>query len=277
MTIPETATRFGPLGPVLVTTQQSHGWIEKATSLAAPLVELAGPVGDPAAVAPLCTHDPGDWAYGNFMLAWLDPSEEVRRVRHLPDASFFLRLLGKAYAPVLERRPELAELLLDESRPEMSLTNDALQIQLRSAEPGPAYSMIRNHALMLFIAALWLDEPQRTGWLDLYDELVSYVDERPGGRPDLTALAECEAGAFADFTALASQTLDPTTADSLLDDDAALARILDYQLYAAAAIGLLWREFRSVPENEREQWYRRQLSELYVHLDYLNDTWTDLS
>lgn len=276
MTLPETGTRFGPTGPAPVAPDQSARWVEKATALAAPLVELAGPVGDPAPVGAKRTDDHEAWAYGNFMLAWLDPAGDVRHVRHLPDASFFLRLLGRAYAPVLERRPDLAGLLLDDSRPEMSLTNDALQIQLRSADPGPDYSMIRNHALMLFIAALWLDEPQRTAWLDLYDELVTYADERPGGRPDLDALAACETGAFADFTALAPLTLDPGTAETLLADDAALARILDYQLYAAVAIGLLWRRYRDLAEDDREAWYREQLSELYPRADYLNDDWMGL-
>jgi hypothetical protein len=273
---PATETRFGPTGPCPVSKQQTQRWVDKACDLARPLVELAGAVGDAAPVAPMMVEDPREWAFGNFMLAWLDAAGEVRHVRHLPDASFFLRLLGRAYAPVFEKRPDLADLLLDDSRPEMSLTNDALQIQLRSADPGEGYSMIRNHALMLFIAALWLDEPQRGQWLDLYDQLVTYVDGRPEGRPDLQALSACESGAFADFVELAPLTLDPATADELLASDDALARILDYQLYAGVAIGLLWREYRTVADDDREQWYRTQLSELYVRPDYLNDTWMGL-
>jgi hypothetical protein len=275
MTDSNSGTRFGPRGPMPISPEQSARWVDKAVALAAPLVELAGDVGDPAPVRAKRTDAPQAWAYGMFMLAWLDPSGDVRHVRHLPDASFFLRLLGRAYAPVLERRPELAGLLLDDSRPEMSLTNDALQIQLRSADPGPEYSMIRNHALMLFIAALWMEEPQRTQWLDLYDELVTYADQRPGGRPDLATLAACEIDAFADFVELAPLTLTAETADQLLNDGVALARILDYQLYAAAAIGLLWRRFRDVAEPDRAAWFREQLS-LYPRADYLNDDWMEL-
>ena len=269
------AARYGPIGASPVSAEKSADWVNKACELARPLVELAGPVGDPSAVAASRVDDQGAWAFGNFMLAWLDPAGDVRHVRHLPDASFFLRLLGKTYAPVFDKRPELANLLLDDSRPEMSLTNDVLQIQLRSAAPGESYSMIRNHALMLFIAALWLDEPQRSQWLDLYDELVTYVDTRPQGRPDLSQLAESEAGAFADFVELAPQTLDPVTADELLASDGPLNRILDYQLYAAVAIGLLWREYREISEDDRDGWYRTQLSELYTRPDFLNEKWME--
>jgi hypothetical protein len=172
---------------------------------------------------------------------------------------------------VFARRPDLVDLLLDDSRPEMSLTNDVLQIQLHALEDG--YSMVRHHALMLFFAALWLDEPRRSQWLDLYDELVSYVDERPEGRPNLQELAEVEAGAFADFVTLAPRTLDPEAAEELLRSEHELDRILDYQLYAAVAIGLLWRDYRAVPERDRALWQRAQLSALYRRPDYLEQKW----
>ena len=267
---------FGPMLPAPISAEKSRQWVNKAMPLARPLVDLAAAVGDPSPVAALKVDGPQEWPYANFMIAWLDPTGEVRHIRHLPDASFFLRLLGRAYAPVLERRPDLAGLLLDDSRPEMSLTNDVLQIQLRSADPGPEYSMVRNHALMLFVAAIWLDEPRRGEWLDLYDELVTYVDRRPEGRPSLEEVTTCEAGAFADLVTLAPLTLDPRTADALLTDDVVLARVLDYQLYAGVAIGLLWREYRSVAVTDREQWYRTHLSELYVRPDYLIENWMGL-
>jgi hypothetical protein len=265
--------QFGPSAAVPVSRPSTETWVAKAAGLATPLLGLAGPVADPSAVEPLEVGDPAEWPYGRFMLAWLDSAGPVRHVRHLPDASFFLRLLGRAYAPVFATRPELAELLLDDSRPEMSLTNDVLQLQLRSAPHGAGYSMVRNHALMLFIAALWLDEPQRTGWLDLYDELVSYVDSRPGGRPGLDELAAVEEGAFDDFVELAPLTIDPVASEKLLRAGGVLDRILDYQLYAGVAIGLLWREYRDLPESAREAWFRTQLSELYGRSDYLDEKW----
>jgi hypothetical protein len=155
----------------------------------------------------------------------------------------------------------------------MSLTNDVLQIQLRGLDGG--YSMIRHHALMLFYAALWLDEPQRSQWLDLYDELLTYVDGRPGGRPDLARLSAVETDAFADFIRLAPQTLTPSESAALLANPGELEWILEYQLYAGAAIGLLWREYRATPSSERGAWQREQLSDKYLRLDYLEENWTD--
>lgn len=255
-----------------VSDEQSLEWVAKARRLSEPLLELAGSVADPAVVSPISVDDTSQWVFGNFMLTWLDSAPVERHVRHLPDAAFFLKLLGRTYAPVFEHRPELTELLFDDSRPEMSVTNDVLQIQLRGLEDG--YSMIRHHALMLFIAALWLDEPRCSQWLDLYDELVGYVDERPGGRPGLEELVEVETGAFEDFVALSPRTLDAASAEELLQSEHELDRILGYQLYAAVAIGLLWREYRAVSEGGREAWLREQLSELYRRPDYLEQNWT---
>lgn len=260
-------------GTSAVSDEQALRWVAKASSRAAQTLEFAGAVADPAQVLPAKVIASEDWLYGNFMLAWLDADADPRRVRHLPDASFFLQLLRLAYAPVLQRRPDLTALLDDTSRPEMSLTNDVLQIQLRGLTDG--YSMIRHHALMLFYAGLWLDEPRRSQWLDLYDELVSHVDQRAEGRPSLERLAEVEAKAFSDFTTLARRTLRPTDAQALLDHPTALDNILQYQLYAGVAIGLVWREYRAIPTPDRQTWQRDQLSWGYLQLDYLKQKWVE--
>lgn len=256
-----------------VTAVQSRAWVGKARARAEELLALAGPVADPSPVRPSREADPADWAFGNFMLAWLDPEPSPRLVHHLPDAAFLLQLLHRTYAPTLAARPDLAVLLTDDSRPEMSLTNDVLQIQLHDL--GDRYSMIRHHALMLFYAALWLDEPRRSQWLDLYDQLVTQIDTSERGRPDLAELRRIEADAFRDFGRLAEQSLDPAGAQELLEHPTALADILDYQLCAAAAIGLLWRDYRELPEADRESWHREQLSERYLQLDYLEKDWTE--
>jgi hypothetical protein len=257
--------------PALVTPHLAQAWVEKARRLSLPLLDLAGDVADPATVVPQRAERDGDRLYGNFMLAWLDHSQNPRVVHHLPDASFFLKLLNLAYAPIFKRRPELHKLLSGTSRPEMAITNDVLQIQLAT---GDGYSMIRHHALMLFHAALWLDEPERAQWLDLYDEAVTVVDQRTTGRPDLDQLAITEAGAFADFQELAPRSLRAQDAHEVLSNRDALCRILDYQLYAAVAIGLLWREYRALPVGSQTAWHRQQLSSGYVQEDFLNDLWT---
>jgi len=252
---------------------QTAEWVVKAMLRSRPLLDLAGDVADPAEVIPYRSDDPRDWAYGNFMLAWLDASGPVRCVRHLPDASFFLKLLKNAYQPVLAEHPEFIQLLEDSSRPEMSLTNDVLQIQLRGLEVGAGYSMVRQHALMLFHAALWLEEPRRSQWLSLYDAIVDHVDARPGGRPSLEELAAIEKGAFEDFVALAPLTLDTASSNALLDSDHLLQRIYGYQLYAAVAIGLLWREYRALDAADIESWHREQLSSRYLQVNYLEEEW----
>lgn len=256
-----------------VEDDRANKWVMKAHELAAPLVAQAGSVADPAPVVPHRVASAADGVFGNFMLAWLEPATVPRQVRHLPDGAFFLQLLRRAYAPALRRRPELAVLLEDESRLEMSLTNDVLQIQLRPLVEG--YSMIRHHSLMLFCAALWLEEPRRRQWLDLYDELVNQVDSLPGGRPSLARVAEVEAACFAAFVDLAPRTLEPADAAALLDSPDRLNDVLDYQAFAGAAIGLLWREYRDLPQSRRPTWLARQLSHGYVQPDYLEKNWMD--
>ena len=261
--------------PSPISDEDAETWAAKGRERSRRPLELAGAVASPAPVTPVTVDEPTLWPYGNFMVGWLDRSPAGRFIRHVPDASFFKQLLGRTYAPVLDRRPDLAELLTDQSRLEMSVTNDILQIQLDGLEDG--YSMVRHHALMLFFAALWLEEPRRAQWLDLYDELVTYADSRPEGRPDLEELAQAEVRAFEDFVTLAPRTLETTTAQELLADEHALVHILDYQLYAAVAIGLLWRDYRAVPATERELWQRTHLSDLYLRPDYLDQIWMDLS
>jgi hypothetical protein len=257
-----------------ISADWSRAWASKARCLSSQLLGLAGPVADPAHVDAVLVADPESWPYGNFMLAWLDAKPEGRCVRHVADAAFFLELLALAYEPVLDAHPEFRVLLTDLSRPEMSITNDVLQIQLRGLELGAGYSMIRQHALMLFNAALWLDEPRRSQWLALYDELVDHVDRRPEGRPDLVELAAVERDAFLDFEVLASLSVSPATAVPLLSNPRLLARILDYQLYAGVAIGLVWREYRDVAVEDRDAWHRDQLSRRYVDPTYLEKEWT---
>lgn len=257
-----------------ITPGDAVNWVAKARQRSLPVLALAGTGADPAAVVPYCVESTADGIFGNFMLAWLESGTSPRQVRHLPDGAFFLQLLRRVYAPVFAGRPDLEVLLDDTSRFEMSLTNDVLQIQLRTLEPG--YSMIRHHALMLFFAALWLQEPQRTGWLDLYDQLLSHLDRSPGGRPGLAGIRAAEAAAFVHFARLAPLTLQPDTAAALLEDPDQLEDIIKYQLYAGAAIGLLWRQYRELREAEQLSWQREQLAG-YLTMNYLERDWTDLT
>jgi len=241
-------------------------WVTTGREHAAQLLSLAGSAARPAPVRHETVHDPVEWPFGRFMSAWLDETTMPRVLRHLPEAGFFIRLLEQAFAPELRERPDRALLLAGDSRLEVSLTNDALQIQLLTISD---YSMVRHHALMLFEATLWLEEPARSGWLALYDELAGTPDTRPG----LDDVAAIEAGAFEDFAALAARTLEADGGESVLADTQALRRVIAYQRCAAIAIGLLWRDFRNLTLDEQTAWHAEHLAQGYLDPDYLTEAW----
>lgn len=260
------------LGGKPIGAQMGADWVAKAAELSLPLLRLAGSNADPSPVVSRIEPVASRRLFGDLMVAWLgDTSDSPRVVHHLPDGSFFLEILKRCYDPILTRRPDLAEILNDYGRLEMSVTNDTLQIQLPTI---PAYSMVRHHALMLFHAVLWLEGPSRSVMLDLYDEIAGYVFDGPQPAPTVDELAEIEALNQVEMKALSTTSLDPDAADELLRSPTGLRRVYDNHLCAGAAIGLLVREFRSTPQKQREAWQRVQLADGYVDPDYLHDMWT---
>jgi hypothetical protein len=251
-----------------------QGWLMKARAASEALLEHAGKAAHPGLVTTRLVDGLHEAAFGNFMLCWPEDRGGDRVIHHLPDAGFFLTLLEKAFAPVLAGRSELRELIYDGSRIEVAFTNDVLQAQLRGDwEP---YSMIRHHALMLFHGLLWLDEPVRSRWVELYEALAEHVVARDGGPPSILRLAEAEATAFADFTRLAGRTHDPADAAALLDDEQELAVVLEYQVLAAMAVLVLWRDYQRQPEERRISWQHNEIAEGYGRQDYLERRWTEL-
>jgi hypothetical protein len=245
-------------------------WLAKGRAASGPLVAHAGAAAHPGPVGTR-TAALEDTVLGGFMPCWPEDLGDSRVIHHLPDAGFFLALLERAYAPVLAKRPELRSLLYDGSRIEIAFTNDVLQAQLRGEwEP---YSMIRHHALMLFHGLLWLDEPARGGWAALYQAVAGYTVSRPGGPPPPDRLAEVEAAAFADFERLAPRTGDPVEAANLLDDERALAAVVEYQLLASTAVFVLWRDHQNQPEQRRLSWQHHELAHGYGRPDYLTRRW----
>lgn len=252
---------------------RARRWAEKAAALAAPLLPLAGAAADPAPVVARGADDPVDWPYGRFMLTWLEHESDPRRIRHLPDGGFFLDVLDLSLRPVFERDTALRLALRDESRIEMAITNDVLQIQLRGLTAAQGYSMIRHHALMLFYAALWLEEPARGRWLGIFDGALSHLDAQPGGRPGADRLDRVERDGFALSLELAGASADDGEARRLLERPEELRAFLDYQLYASAAIGLLWRQYRRLAGSSRADWERRHLADGYLSPAYLLEDW----
>jgi hypothetical protein len=263
-----------PIPPAVLDPVAVDGWIDKASALSAPLLRVAGAAASPATVRARRVAGLHEAPYGNFMLCWPDDVSQPRLIHHLPDGGFFLELLRLCYAPALAAKPQLAGLLTDGSRLEVAFTNDVLQVQLRGQ--WQPYSMIRHHALMLFHGLLWLDEPARTGWVQLYEALADYVVEQEGGAPPVAGLAEAEAAAFADFERLAPRTHDPADAADLLADTASLAAVIRYQVLAAIAITVLWRDYQQQPQGTRHDWQRRELAEGYGRQDYLTARWQRL-
>jgi hypothetical protein len=250
-----------------ITDECAEAWITKAQALVDPLLP-----GKPATrVRTRGCPDPLDAPYGNFMMGWPESDGDGFVLGHLVECGFFLALLQRCYAPVLDKKPELTTALTDGSRLEVAITNDVLQV--RAPGPPGAYSMIRHHALMLLAATWWLPEPAKARWLTLYDDIATAMMEAEAVPPSATEIVDTEAAAFEDFTALARASITP---GELGDGDPRLHNILRYQTFAATAIAVAARACRDVPEHTRDEWLREQLDTGYREPDYLLEDWRRL-
>lgn len=256
-----------------VTPADTARWIDKAQSRIEPLRKAISATGGRSRRVTARVSDPSDAAFGSFMLSWLVPQGEDVELNHLPDGRFFLRLLRLAYRPLLDREPDLRLCLLDGSRLELAFTNDVLQAQ--AAGPLGSYSMVRHHALVLHAATRWLDDPARGRWLRIYEECANGLVSRRSMRPSVEELAGIEASAFADFAAYADDSRDPAAAAALLADPQRLRNAIDYQIVAAAAIGLLERDWRARGGGDWVRWMTAQLGAATSD-EYLLEQWQSL-
>ncbi len=256
-----------------ITPADTARWIEKAQLRIDPLRgAIAAAGGRSRRVTGRSIRDLSEAAFGNFMLSWLVPRGEDVEISHLPDGRFFLRLLDLTYRPLFDREPGLRGCLLDGSRLELALTNDVLQAQ--AAGPPGRYSMVRHHALVLHAATHWLEEPGRTRWLRLYDSVTALVPRRPGP-PSADELAHIEGSAFADFELHAEASRDPAEATAMLADPGKLRNVIQYQIVAAAAIGVLERDRLSRGVGNCGEWMTGQISAATSD-DYLLEQWRSL-
>lgn len=244
------------------------GWVDKGTDRSRLLLTHLGGKAAPGDVV-ACQHDPGP--LGAFMICWPDDSVQPNTIWHLENAAFFIRFLRHCYAPVLDAHRGLGALLAGRTRLEMAVTNDVLQVQL----PGSwaHYSMIRHHALMLVHALIWLEEPARTAWGDLYRALLEQQMASSGGLPAASKLDDLERAAFDEFTTIGAQAVLATSdqeRDAVATEATAGCR---YQLLAAAAIAMLWEEYLRLEPQERVRWQERELAEGYWENDYLVERW----
>ncbi|HET6502566.1 MAG TPA: hypothetical protein VFG87_17565 [Amycolatopsis sp.] len=252
-----------------ISDELATAWIAKAQPLVDPLLPGQPPVTVHARGVP----DPANAPYGAFMMGWPEPAGSGFVLGHLVDCEFFLALLRRCYADVLAARPGLGLALDDRSRLEVALTNDVLQV--RAPGPPEPYSMIRHHALMLFAATDWLAEPARSRWFEIYEAVAAGLTADGAKPPSPAEIADTEAAAFADFIALAPESVDPEGARRLLAGPR-LDAVLRYQTLAAAAIGVLARECGNRSGTDREEWFRDQLATGYRDPDYLLEDWERL-
>ncbi|HEY2044295.1 MAG TPA: hypothetical protein VGH11_16590 [Jatrophihabitans sp.] len=260
-------TTGAPADATSMTRADVEGWIAKAHGPVGELLALPGVPASPSVVISRAAESAKVAPYGGFMLSWPEQEDGVQVLNHLPDGGFFLDLLRRVYEPILSRRPRLAEALGDHSRVEMAITNDVLQVQLNQLADG--YTMIRHHALMLFESVLWVTPASRRLWTDLFEASTSLAMAERSAPPTVAELDDIEAAGFAAMVAYAADSADEAGALELLGSPA-LEPIVTYQLWASAAIGLLWRDFASVPQERRLQWHQRELI-AYRDLDYLCD------
>lgn len=259
--------------PRLITSESAQRWSQKGLDATAKLLSFAGAAADPAPVVVSGAGDPAGWPYGNFMLTWLEPLVTPRTVHYLPDGGFFMEILRLVLQPVFAHSPDLKVVLGDSSRLEMALTNDVLQIQLRSVTRPDDYSMIRHHALMLFYASMWLESRIRSKWIRVFEASLSLLDSSESGRPTSAQLFDIERSGFECSKEFSEASMDAKEVTRLLSHPKVLKPFMDYQLVASAAIGLLWRQYRALSYSERTDWEREQLSTGYGHTNYLVEKW----
>jgi hypothetical protein len=257
-----------------ITPEQTERWIGKAQRRVDPLRPAmidAGGRSRGVSARPVAHLD--EAAFGAFMLSWLVPIGDDVELGHLRDGRFFLQLLNLAYQPIFDSDRDLQTGLLDGSRLELAFTNDVLQAQ--AAGPPGHYSMIRHHALVLHAATWWLEASARDRWLRIYRACIELLRARRTGWPSAAELMDIENAAFADFEALAGESRDAAGAAALLGNPAALRAVLDYQIAAGAAIGLLERDRQLHSSADPLAWMARQLRDVTDH-DYLVEQWTAL-
>jgi hypothetical protein len=177
-------------------------------------------------------------------------------------------MLERAYAPVFRERQWLRYLVNNRTRLEMAVTNDVLQVQL--APGNCTYSMIRHHSLMLFEATLWLEQSSRAAWGELYGAVADLAMAGRRSPPSIVEFADLEEAGFAAMQSAALRSIDPLDMEELLQDRA-LEPVLTYQLWATAALGVLWRDYASRDVSDEMAWHDRQLGS-YQDENYLADS-----
>ena len=164
-------------------------------------------------------------------------------------------------------------LFRDRSRIRIGITNDVLQGFVR--DPPSNYSFVRHHALMLFLATLWLPEPQRRGWFEIFHLCSRTLCDECGLHHKADPLGWLEATARAGAQILGEYgpaTRDDEGVASFLQNGPVLAEYLPYLGATSLAVAALAHQHDLCPSDERQAWRTRQVSAGHAEPDF-NTTW----
>ena len=212
--------------------------------------------------------------FGQLMPAWPETEQRPVPIDILDNWGLALFLLRATVGEPPEARERVEVLFGDRSRIRIGVTNDVLQGFVNDPPPT-SYSFVRHHALMLFLATLWLPEAQRRGWLEVFDrcsvtlcrECALLESPDPLGWIDRTAgtgasiLAEHGPGTRSDGGSAA-----------FLENDETLAPYLCYLGTTSLAVASVAHQYERCSPAERPAWRTRAATVWHAEPDF-NTAW----
>lgn len=254
-------------------------WIDEVRPLAVPLVTAPASGVDPGIVRVRAREAESldDAPHGAFMLTWPQRTEHEAVINHLADCRPFLGLYNLLLHDLPDEGRPFQAVLKDGTRLRIAITNDVLQVL--ATGPSGTYSMIRHHALMFFVAHLWLPIENQPVWGSLYHSSVGLAARRyrasdAFGHPR-RYLDELERGAFAALDRLAANLSRADAAPKPSDPDTQL--VLSYMHAANAAVAVLIDAYDAVTPKDRPEWLVSQLAVGYREDAFLVDAWAAMT
>lgn len=251
-----------------VTSADASAMVARAVPLAhAVLSNRSGNDTLPMPVRAIVTPDFSMAPYGQFMGAWPIMEDQEVHIFTLPNWGFFLALIEASLSP-LEHVVQLSPIFLNRSRIWIGIMNDVLQCFVNNPPEG-TYSMIRHHALMLFAATLWLPEPWRRQWFDLYEAVAEWACRNwtvPGDPADY--LYQIESRAFSVFRQLAPISASSARWDWVNDYQCELEAVLTYIRATCLSVAPLSRIYQSMAASEHMIWLQKMVNEDHAREDF---------
>ena len=210
--------------------------------------------------------------FGQLMPAWPVTDARPVPIYILKNWGLALFLLRATVGEPAGASAAVDALFRDHSRIQIGITNDVLQGFV--GDP-PRYSFVRHHALMLFLATLWLPEPQRRGWLEIFGYCSRTLDRECRLSAESDPLGWLEAAAAAGARILAEHgpsTRHDEGVATFLTNRSLLAEYLPYLGATSLAVAALAHQHDLCPPDERPAWRTRQVTAGHADPDF-NTTW----